>query len=233
MLRLISASAALALLLLPEYVQAGGACCAGVRGDPGKFSVTVAGAYASSHEALGGTRHTLRQQALLLSAGIPITHAFSLQALAGLPTETELSRKGRKLEGNGGVIFGVGLGYSLPAFPGLDFHASAGYSGSSSELDTDGGTAVDMRVMISELYGRLTAETSLGTGARIYVGLKAYSGRTKLHGQPHLMNETGDREGSLAGSAGLRHSLSERINLVLDGVIGHTNVLSAGASYNF
>lgn len=233
MSKTILMTSVLVFSLFPGTAAAGGACCAGAKGAPGSASITFAAAYASSHEMLNGAHYTLRQSAVLASAARPLTRALNLQFLAGLPLRTSLSRTGREMEGAGGIIYGIGLGYTLRVAAGLDLHASAGYSGSSSRLDTDSGTATDMKLRISELYASLTAERKLGKSAAVYGGMRAYSGKAELHGGAAAMHRSGHREGSLAVLAGLRRGLSERVGVVVDAAAGHTKVLSAGITYNF
>lgn len=222
------------LLALPGFVSAGGACCAVSKADPGRQSLALVAASAVNHETVSGSAYELSQQAFLLKLGRPLGKGFTLQAQAGLPTATKLSHQGMELSGRGGLIYGAGLGYRLPRFLGsADFHVSAGYTRAAGSLDRDDGISVDREFRISELQGLLIGEAPLTPLASAYAGVRAYSGRNQLKDNRTGEKLNGEQEGNVAGLAGLRYALTERLSLAADAGFGHTKVFSLGAALSF
>lgn len=226
--------AVLALPALHGTAFGAGACCSVARPGSERMSLTVVGASAKSHETIGGDTYELSQQALLLKFGKPIGRGFILQALIGLPTATELSRQEIKLSGNGGLILGVGLGYKLPRFlDPVDFFAAISHSHSHGYLDRGETGAVGQTFRIAELQALFIGETALTSKTALYAGLRAYSGKNRLENNKTGNKLNGDQEGSLAGLAGIRYSVSDKFSLVADAGFGHTRVLGIGVVFSF
>lgn len=176
-------SVLLAIVALPALhgsAFASGACCSVSGGDPGRLSVTVAGASAMNHEAIGADTYELSQQALLLKLGKPVGRGFVLQAQIGMPTATKLSHKQMDLSGNGGLIYGAGVGYKLPRlFNPVDFSVSASYSRSLAYLDKDMTGTIDQTFHINEFQVLFIGETALAAKTALYAGLRAVYDRPR------------------------------------------------------
>lgn len=222
------------LALSPSSVFAGGACCSVANAGSDKVTLTLVGALAMNHEVIGADTYKMDQQALILKLGKPLGRGFVLQAQAGLPTSTELSHQTMRLSGRGGLILGIGLGYKLPRFlEPLDFFASIGHSHSLGYLDRDETGVIDRTFRIAELQALFIGEVALNTKLALFGGLRVYSGKNQLKDNKTGAKFNGDQEGSLAGLAGLRYNLSEKLNLVADAGFGHTKVLGIGAVFSF
>lgn len=231
---LLFALPVLALPALRGTAFASGACCSIARGESDKLNLTLVGASAMNHEELGADMYDLGQQALLLKLGKPLGGGFTLQAQLGLPTATELSHDGMEQSGSGGFIYGAGLGYKLPRFlDPVDLYASASFSRSRANLDSDGMGAIDRSFRINEFQLLFIGETALTAKTSLYAGLRAYSGKNQLKDNTTGTRSNGDQEGSLAGLAGLRYNLSEKLSLVADAGFGHTRVIGLGAAFSF
>lgn len=230
-------SVLLAIIALPALhgsAFASGACCSVSGGDPGRLSITVVGASAMNHEVIGADTYELSQQALLLKLGKPVGRGFVLQAQIGLPTATKLSHKQMDFSGNGGLIYGAGVGYKLPRlFNPVDFSVSASYSRSLAYLDKDMTGTIDQTFHINEFQVLFIGETAVAAKTALYAGLRAYSGKNQLKDNRAGSKANGDQEGSLAGLAGIRHQLSDKISLAADAGFGHTRVLGVGAVLSF
>ncbi len=202
--------------------------------DSSRLNLTLLGASAWSHESIGGDTYDLRQQALILKLGKPLGRGFVLNAQIGLPSATKLTSQARELSGNGGLILGVGLGYKLPRFlDPVDFFAAVSHSHSLGYLDRDETGAVDQTFRIAELQALFIGETALTSKTALYAGLRAYSGKNRLRNSKTGTELTGEQEGSLAGLAGIRYSVSDKLSLVADAGFGHTRVLGIGAVFSF
>lgn len=225
---------ALALPALNGTAFASGACCSIARAGADKVSLTLVGASAMNHETIGADKYDLSQQALLLKVGKPLGGGFVLQAQVGLPTATELSHQGMEQSGSGGLIYGAGLGYKLPRLlDPVDLYASAGYSRSRGDLDSDGMGDIDRSFHINEFHFLLLGEAALGAKTSVYGGFRAYSGKNQLKDNSTGAKTNGDQEGSLAGLAGVRQELSEKLSLIVDAGFGHTRVIGIGAVFSF
>lgn len=226
--------AVLAQAALNSTAFASGACCSVSNGDPERLSITMVGASAMNHEAVGADTYELSQQALLLKFGKPVGRGFVLQAQIGLPTATELSHEQMELSGRGGLIYGAGIGYKLPRFlDPLDFSVSASFSRSLGYLDEDMAGTIDQSFHINEFQMLFVGEAALGAKTSLYGGLRAYSGKNQLKDNSTGTKTNGDQEGSLAALAGIRQKLSEKISLAADAGFGHTRVIGIGAVYMF
>lgn len=232
--RLFLSLPVLALPALNGTAFAGGACCSVSGGDPERLTLTVVGASAMNHETIGADTYELSQQALLLKLGKPVGRGFVLQAQLGLPTATELSHEQMELNGKGGLIYGAGVGYKLPRFlDPVDFSVSASYSRSLGYLDKDMAGTIDQSFHINEFQLLFIGETALTAKTALYAGLRAYSGKNQLKDNTTGAKFNGDQEGSLAGLAGIRYNLAEKISLVADAGFGHTRVIGIGAAFVF
>ncbi|MEK7721407.1 MAG: hypothetical protein AAB359_03350, partial [Elusimicrobiota bacterium] len=176
----------------------------------------------------------LDQQALILKLGKPLGGGFILQAQIGLPTATKLSHQEMELGGNGGLILGANLGYKLPRFlDPVDFFVAISHSHSLGYLARDEAGAVDLTFRIAELQALFIGETALTSKTALYAGLRAYSGKNRLKNNKTRAKTNGDQEGSLAGLAGIRQKLSDKLSLAADVGFGHTKVFSLGVSFSF
>jgi len=235
--KLASFALSLAVLALPALhgtAFASGACCSVSGGDPKRLTLTLVGASAMNHEAIGADTYELSQQALLLKLGKPVGRGFVLQAQIGLPTTTELSHEQMELSGRGGLIYGAGIGYKLPRFlDPVDLSVSASFSRSLGYLDKDMAGTIDQSFHINEFQLLFISETALTAKTALYAGLRAYSGKNQLKDDSTGAKTNGDQEGSLAGLAGIRYYLAEKISLVADAGFGHTRVIGLGAVFSF
>lgn len=227
----------LAALLLPlAYASAiaGGACCSVANAGSDKLTITLAGASAMNHESIGAGTYKMDQRALILKLGKPVGRGLVLQAQAGLPTATKLSHGSMELSGKGGLIYGIGIGYELPRLiEAIGLFASAGYSRARGTLDKDEAGPIDQSFRINEFQVLLIGEAALTQKTAFYGGLRAYSGKNQLKNGKTGHTSDGEREGSIAGLAGLRQSLSDTFSLVADAGLGHTKVFSLGAVFSF
>jgi len=213
---------------------ASGACCSVSNGDTKRLNLTLVGASAMNHEAIGADTYELSQQALLLKLGKPIGRGFILQAQIGLPTSTELSHEQMELSGRGGLIYGAGVGYKLPRFlDPVDLTVSASFSRSLGYLDKDMTGTIDQSFHINEFQVLFIGETALTEKTALYAGVRAYSGKNQLKDNSTGTKINGDQEGSLAGLAGIRYNLAEKLSLVADAGFGHTRVIGFGAVFSF
>ncbi len=237
MKRSLRSASVLAALLLPlsaASVSAGGACCSVANAGSDKATFTLVGASAMNHEVVGPDTYKMDQQALILKLGKPVGRGFVLQAQAGLPAATKLSHGAMELSGKGGLIYGIGIGYKLPSFiEPITLSASAGYSRALGKLDRDEAGAVDQSFRINEFQFLFIGEAALTSKTALYGGLRAYSGKNQLEDNKTGRKFNGDQEGSIAGLAGLRHSLSDNFSLLADAGFGHTKVLGLGAVFSF
>lgn len=232
--RLVRTLPVLSLLLFPRAVYAGGACCSASGGGSDRTSLTLVGASAINHEVIGGEPYELDQQALIFKLGKPIGRGFVVQAQLGSPTSTELSHQAMRLSGRGGLIYGAGLGYKLPRFlDPVELFTSVSYSRALGYLDRDGSGAIDQTFRINEFQALLLGEAALNAKLALFGGLRVYSGKNQLKDNKTGAKFNGDQEGSLAGLAGLRYSLSENLSLVADAGFGHTRVIGIGAVFLF
>lgn len=187
-----------------------------------------------NHEVIGGDAYNMDQQALILKLGKPIGKGFVLQAQIGLPAGTKLSHRTMELNGKGGLIYGGGLGYKLPRLLApVEFFVSAGYSRALSYLNNDEAGAVDRSFRINEFQALFIGEAALAPKTALYCGLRAYSGKNQLEDNDTGGKFSGKQEGSLAGLAGIRHGLSDKLSLVADVGFGHTEVIALGAILSF
>ncbi|MBI4350145.1 MAG: hypothetical protein HY550_01795 [Elusimicrobia bacterium] len=224
----------IALPALNGTAFASGACCSVSGGDPKRLSLTVVGASAMNHEAIGADTYELSQQALLLKLGKPVGRGFVLQAQVGLPAATELSHEQMELSGRGGLIYGAGVGYKLPRFlEPVDLTVSASFSRSLGYLDKDMAGTIDQSFRINEFQVLFIGETALSAKTALYAGLRAYSGKNQLKDNSTGAKVNGDQEGSLAALAGIRYNLAEKLSLVADAGFGHTRVIGIGAVFSF
>lgn len=224
----------LALPALQGTAFASGACCSVSGGDPKRLSITVVGASAMNHETIGADTYELNQQALLLKLGKPVGRGFVLQAQIGMPAATELSHEQMELSGRGGLIYGAGIGYKLPRFlTPVDFSVSASFSRSLGYLDKDMAGSIDQSFHINEFQVLFIGETALAAKTALYAGLRAYSGKNQLKDNSTGAKTNGDQDGSLAGLAGIRYNLAEKVSLVADAGFGHTRVIGIGAVFSF
>ena len=115
----------------------------------------------------------------------------------------------------------------------MDFFAAISHSHSLGYLDRAETGAVDQTFRIAELQALFIGETALTSKTALYGGLRAYSGKNRLKDNKTGAKTNGDQEGSLAGLAGIRHSLSDKLSLVADAGFGHTRVIGIGAVFSF
>lgn len=222
------------LCTFPAGAFAGGACCGVANAGTGRTTLTLLAASAMNHETIGGDTYDLDQQALILKFGKPVGRGFTLQAQAGQPTATRLSRGAMELSGKGGLIYGIGAAYKLPDLAGpVALSASASYSRSLGNLDKDEAGAADKAFRISEFQALLIGEAALTGKVSFYGGLRAYSGSNSLKDNETGRTFNGEQEGSVAGLAGLRYSFADAFSLAADAGFGHTRVFSLGAVFSF
>lgn len=232
--RLIRTLPVLSFLLFPRAAFAGGACCSVAGANSSGPTLTLVGATAMNHEVIGGGAYELDQQALILKLGKPLGRGFILQAQMGMPASTKLSHQAMELNGKGGLIYGAGLGYKLPRLlDPVDFSMSISYSRSQGDLSKDEAGPIDQAFRINEFQALFIGEAALTSKTALYGGLRIYSGKNQLENNITGAKISGDQEGSLAGLAGLRHSLSEKLSLVADAGFGHTKVLGLGLIFSF
>lgn len=179
--------------------------------------------------------YNLTQQAMLLRLGYPFGPGLVLQGQVGLPVATKLSHGSLDMKGNGGIIYGAGLGYELPhIFSILEFYASVSYTRSYGSLDKmDDLEDIDQTFRISEFQGLFLGEMDLSSSTALYGGVRAYSGKNQLKDNRTGTRLKGEREGNLSPLAGLRQRLADNLSLVADGGFGHTKVVGLGAIWSF
>ena len=227
-------TAGMAPLFSPGSLSAGGACCSVANAGSDKLTLTLVGASAMNHEAIGADTYKMDQQALILKLGKPLGRGFVLQSQAGLPTATKLSHGSMELSGKGGLIYGIGIGYKLPRLIGpIVLSASAGYSRALGTLDRDEAGTIDQSFRINEFQALLIGEAALTAKTALYGGLRAYSGKNQLEDNKTGQKFNGDQEGNIAGLAGIRYSFSDKFSLAADAGFGHTKVLGIGAVFSF
>ena len=227
----------LAIILFPSLsgqAYGSGACCAVTKGRSGKINLSVVGSSAWSHEMIADNTYNLTQQAVMLKLGYPFGPGFLLQGQVGMPAATKLSHKALDMRGNGGFIYGVGLGYELPQFlKPMEFFASVSYTRSQSSLERMEGVGadaiIDQTFFISEVQGLFLGEIDLLSRTALYGGLRLYSGKNQLKDNQTNTKESGEREGNLSPLLGIRQVIMGNVSLVADVGLGHTKVVGVGA----
>jgi hypothetical protein len=132
------------------------------------------------------------------------------------------------MTGEGGVLYGAGLGYRIPeTWELVDLFASLGAGQSYGRLTDEGGEAVDRTFVISEVQALFLAEFPLFEWGGLYAGARFYYGKNRLEsaGEPDLH---GEREGNIGGVFGARFRPTERVTVTAEYGNGHTRIYSIG-----
>ncbi len=229
-------SSAIVVLLLSvvaiQNLMASGACCTVSLSGSNKPSVTLVGSGGWSHERIAGSRYDLRQYAVIGKGHLPITDRFFLTAQAGLPLRTELTSSTPSFTGTLGFLYGIGVGSVVPnVLPSLNLYGSINYARSVGNLDqTDCLVPTEASFVITEVQAILLGEYELAPRASFYGGVRLYSGRNRIENNVKNLTLSGEREGSVSPLLGARYLLWEGVNIIGEGSLGHTRIVSLALS---
>lgn len=226
------------LMALAPRAQASGACCAVTQVGAPDPTLGLVFSFADGHEMIGGEEYTLEQLAAVVKVSWPLSRQFTVQGQIGVPFSDlaphggmdgmEPAEHGPAMDGEGGFLYGLGLGYRFPEqWDRLDLFASLSGGQSFGRITDRGGEPVDRTFVITEIQGVFLAEFALAEKASLYAGARLYTGRNLLRGGGEP-KEKGDREGNMGGVFGLRFRPAESVTVVAEYGNGHTRLFSIG-----